>query len=452
VLVGYLPSLQRFPDVAVLRLFGWIWAPLGLCLMWVLSLFSFGHIYLFLKIFGPLLYGCLAVSFYLLVRAALHLGRRESLAASLVFLMQPATLRIGWDQFREELGLFFFFILLAQIGGDFVEGSRKKPWLVLGLALLIVLSHELVSVLLFVVLSWQIASSLLARQNVTRTLSVILPAMSVFAAQICGELVDLPAFSNNLKPMVGLTPVRITNYLAGPPFGANDYSSLVLAMISLAFYVLVPVLPLGVLGYFREKVFLPLVIWLLIGSFDIVGLPRFGIPYFWWWLLLLPIPLTAYAGRGFQRLKVFSVPNRFGLGIVLLALLAVVSVGYCTSTIHLGYPNAYAYMPSSLVESAVKSSDISSIELALSWCNRNIPPNSLLIVPENFEGFAATDSRPDLLVRVAPPTLDLGEALNGYPISGLTFAVYYSNELGIAPVSLLASFSDIGVYNVTAIA
>src|SRR5438093_8291271 len=99
-LVGYLPSIQRFPDVAVLRLFGWIWAPLGLCLMWALSLFSFGHIYLFLKIFGPFLYGCLAVSFYLLVRAALHLGRRESLAASLVFVMQPATLSICRYRFR----------------------------------------------------------------------------------------------------------------------------------------------------------------------------------------------------------------------------------------------------------------------------------------------------------------------------------------------------------------
>ena len=449
VLVGYLPSIQRFPDIAVLRLFGWIWAPLGLCLVWVLSFLSFGQIYLFLKVFGPILYGCFAVSFYRLVRTGLHFREKESFVVSLVFLMQPAVLRIGWDQFREELGLAFFFLLLAQISCDFIEGSRKKPWLVLGLALTIVLSQEIVSVLLFVVVSWQVASSLSARQNVTRTLAVVSPALSVFVAQVYGEFIDFPAFGNNLKPIEALAPVRISNYLAGPPFGANDYVSLVVALGSLSIYVLIPMLPLSVLGYFKDRVFLPLVIWLLIASFDIVVVPLFGIPYFWWWLFLLPIPLTVYSGRALEKLNVLNVTKRFGAGLVLLALLAVVSVGYCTSMINLGYPNAYAYMPSSLVGSAVMYSDISSIQQALSWCNQNVPANSLLIVPENFEGFASIDSRADLIVRVAPPTFNLANALNGYSISGLAFAAYYVDDVGNAPVQLITSFGNIGVYRVT---
>src|SRR6059036_3714181 len=64
VIVGYVPSIERFPEPAVLTLFGWVWAPLCIFLLRALWEFSFGSTYFFLKLFAPVLYGFFAFTFY----------------------------------------------------------------------------------------------------------------------------------------------------------------------------------------------------------------------------------------------------------------------------------------------------------------------------------------------------------------------------------------------------
>ena len=71
-------------------------------------------------------------------------------------------LRASWDQLREELGLVFFFVVLMLL---MLLINRKdsswKRYVVLSLAMMaVVLSHQLVSVLMFGVIIFTVAYSL----------------------------------------------------------------------------------------------------------------------------------------------------------------------------------------------------------------------------------------------------------------------------------------------------
>ena len=85
----------------------------------------------------------------------------------------------------------------------------------------------------------------------------------------------------------------------------------------------------------------------------------------------------------------------------------------------------------------------------MSWANRNLQQNSVVIVPENFQGFAVIYLRPDFQVRIAPPTLKLALVLSDSRTSGLSYAVYYNYDVGNAKVEVLAGFGKVEIYNIT---
>ena len=140
VLAGYVPSVLTLPDNSALKVFGWAWSPLAVYFLWIIRLLTRCDVYLLMKVVGPVFYGFFTLSFYYLLRQGLKWNQKKCFVVALIFLLQPAVLRIGWDQFREELGFIFLFVLLAKTEGNFVNGSKTKPLLVLTLSMLIVLS------------------------------------------------------------------------------------------------------------------------------------------------------------------------------------------------------------------------------------------------------------------------------------------------------------------------
>jgi len=58
---------------------------------------------LIVKIFGPILYGGLIVSFYFFVRRFLKFSPLKSLFIAFLSIFQLATLRISWDLYRNGL-------------------------------------------------------------------------------------------------------------------------------------------------------------------------------------------------------------------------------------------------------------------------------------------------------------------------------------------------------------
>src|SRR2546428_9077064 len=119
--------------------------PLFFGLSWVLQHLTGVSVLLLLKFLGPVLYGIFSVSFAVFLKRYLAWGPRPTLAGSLILISQPVTLRMSWDLFRNELGLsLVLFSLVA-----FKSTRRYRGYFLMGLSLLVVLTHQLSSVVLF---------------------------------------------------------------------------------------------------------------------------------------------------------------------------------------------------------------------------------------------------------------------------------------------------------------
>jgi hypothetical protein len=227
LLAGYAPSLYVFPNDAPLRLFGWAWSPLAVYILWFFWKLSGVDLFLFLKVAGPVFYGLFVLSFYYLLWRGFGWSEKKSFVTALLFLLQPAVLRTGWDQLREELGFVFLFVLLAETRLDVIAGARKKPFMVVVLSVLVVLSHQLATVLLFVVAVWQFMDILVRKQSLPlRGLVAFIPSAFVFIWGLYGQFV-CPNYSDRFVPIQlpsGTGFFAFTNYfLSDPRFVGGDW-------------------------------------------------------------------------------------------------------------------------------------------------------------------------------------------------------------------------------------
>ena len=104
-----------------------------------------------LKIISPLLLGFLGLSIFAYAKRGLGWSLSKSTFVAFLGTVYFVALRASWDQLREELGLVFFFVVLMLL---MLLINRKdsswKRYVVLSLAMMaVVLSHQLVSVLMF---------------------------------------------------------------------------------------------------------------------------------------------------------------------------------------------------------------------------------------------------------------------------------------------------------------
>lgn len=434
-LAGYVPSVLALPDITPMKLFGWTYSPLAIYLLWSIRVLTGGDVYLLLKTVGPVFYGLFTVSFYFMLSHGLGWNGKKSFVVSLMFLLQPAVMRTGWDQLREELGLILLFVLLGVIKLDLVKGVKSKPLLILGLSVLIVFSHQLVAILFFIVVIFQLLNVLIQKRKMGwSALAVLVPSASLFVWQLYGQFVN-PAFDTHFVPLSlpnGTGNFAFTNYfLSDPRFVGGDYFTILAYVCNLSLYVVVPLIPLAFKGFFKDKVFLPMLAWLLASSYSIVIFPWYALSYYWFWTFLLPIPLTVYAGHGLDRMGAFTNGKHSRKLIIGILLLGIVAFSYASSKTIVGYPLAYTYMPPGLVKSCVDFDDIADIEQAFDWTNEHIPLNAMIVVPEKFQGFAIINSRDDIRIRVAPALLNFNDVAHLIgDAGGSYFVIYYWSEMG----------------------
>ncbi len=456
LLAGYAPSILALPETYPLKLFGWLWSSLAVFILWFFWELSHIDLFLFLKVAGPVFYGLFVSSFYYMLSKGLGWDRKKGFATALLFLLQPGVLRTGWDQLRLMLGLVFLFVLLAKTKCNVVSEAEKKPITVAVLSVLIAVSQQLTAVLFFVVVLWQMVKARFERKIIgTKALVSLFPFFFVFALQLCLAYFVDPSFSTHFVPIhlpSGSGFFAFTNYfLSDPRFIGGNYFSVLAYVGSLSLYVVIPLAPLALKGFFKDKVFLPMLAFLLVASYSIVVFPWFALNYYWFWTFLLPIPLTIYAGHALDRGGALAVGKRSKKMFVGYLLLGVVAFGYASSVIRIGYPFAYTYMPSGLVESCVDFKDIPDIKEAFMWVNTHIPENVVVVVPEKFQGFASMYSRSDLNIRIAPPILSLNLVIDQVENkSEAIYALYFTNEVAVSDrtLELLMKFRNVGVYSI----
>ncbi len=342
-----------------------------------------------LKIIPPLLLGFLALSMYTCAKRGLGWSPHKSTVVALLGTVYFVALRASWDQLREELGLAFFFVVIMLLLIN-QKGSSWKRYVVLSLAMMaVVLSHQLVSVLMFGVIIATVAYDLF-RKDFTQSIDLSvasLPAALYFVVVYLSGVAQsgILGYSANASPLASWT-------------GFASYPSMLMSEGGFFLYCFLPLLPLVLIGLWRFGN-LQLRSWLLL-SLILLLLPLASVsPYRW--VLLLTFPLAFYATDALSRLKSIKWKH-FKLTVHRIAILylvlstAILSFGFIfmTSENPLFYFNSehfnnYVYqIPTSMLQNTVSITDCHDTVNALQWFKDNLNSSALLLTHTVFYGWA----------------------------------------------------------------
>lgn len=342
-----------------------------------------------LKVIPPLLLGFLGLAMYAYAKKGLGWTPSKSAFVALLGTIYFVALRASWDQLREELGLVFFFAVLILISKR--KDKSWKHYAVLSLAMFAVaISHQLVSVLMFGVIIFTVAHTLV-RKDFINSIDLIvasLPAvLYFFIVYVSGVLqAGLLNYSTNVgSPLASWT-------------GFTSYQSMLISTGGLFLYCFLLILPFALIGLWRLRN-LQLGSWLLF-SLILMLLPIASVsPYRW--VLMLTYPLAFYAIDSISRLKSIKW-KRYTFTVRRIALLylvlstAILSVGYIFTTPEHPFlyfdpakVNYYSnQIPSAMQQNTISRTDFESTTNSLQWFKNNVNSSSILLTHTVFYGWA----------------------------------------------------------------
>ena len=342
-----------------------------------------------LKIISPLLLGFLSLSMYAYAKRGLGWSPSKSAFVALLGSIYFVALRASWDQLREELGLVFFFIVLMLLINP--KGRSWKRYVVLSLAMMtVVVSHQLVSVLMFGAIVFTVAYSLFRKDFISSIdLTVVsLPAALYFVVVYLSGVLQsgFLNYSTNVgSPLLSWT-------------GFTSYQSMLISEVGLFLYCFLFRLPLALISLRRLRN-LQLISWLIL-SLILLLLPIAHVsPYRW--ILLLTYPLAFCTTDTLSWLKSIKW-NRYKLTAQRIAILylvlstAVLSLGYITASsekpflyFNPEYINSYAYqIPTSMLQNTISITDCKDTENTLQWFKDNVNSSALLLTHTVFYSWA----------------------------------------------------------------
>jgi hypothetical protein len=402
-LVGFDTMAFYVPDVTLwlhngINLWGlFLSAPLFFAILFSIVA-SGGPLILVLKIIPPLLLGFLGLSIYVYARKGLDWSPLKSIVPALLGTVYFVALRVSWDQFRNELGLVFFFSVLTLLSVK--KPSSWKRYFLLSLSMVAVsLSHQLVAVIMFGIVAFTVVDELFRKKyGIAVNLVVVsLPALLFLILNYLGNVASgFIDYSTNLgSPLASWT-------------GFTSYSSMLMSEAGFFLYCFLPLLPLVMISLkgFRN---LQMRSWLLF-SFILLLIPLASVSPFRW-VLMLTYPLVFYATETLSRLK--SVKwKRFNFTICRVALAYLVlstiilsfgfilatpenPIFYFKSTQNNGFNSYINEIPSSMLENTLSVSDCQDTVNVVHWFKDNLNSSALLLTHTAFYSWAILALGPD---------------------------------------------------------
>ncbi len=369
--------------------------------------------FLFLKLVAPFLFGLNTCGIYFFARKALNWRVRTALVAAFLFALELASLRLSWDLHRNLLGSAVLLLTLPLI----TRVQKKKDYMILlGLSILLVLSHALVfAMLLAVVLATFLDDWLKGeRRRSLKVLAVVSPSLIILA----GFFVFHPSGyspENILESgdIVHQSPAGfsvLVNYVNVSDSVQNypSYLHLVLHVFSLFGVLYLWWLPLVFVGYFRNRILDSCTVLLLFGSFDAVITPFFALDFWNRWMFMLVIPFTFYATRGVEKLlssvgksvvSDFSCLNR--VKVTKRRAVAILSVTIAFAAAFLivppvfdrfgvfSIPTTSPYLPPAALYNSIPLRDVRPTIGAFDWLNGKMDDNSSVLVHHAFLWWSA---------------------------------------------------------------
>jgi hypothetical protein len=343
-----------------------------------------------LKIISPLLLGLLGLSMFEYARRGLGWSSCKSVCVAVLGTVYFVALRSSWDQLREELGLVFLFVVLMLLVNR--KDNSWKRYVALSLTMMaVVLSHQLVSVLMFGVIVFTVVYNLYHKHftGLINLIVVSLPAMLYFfIVYLSGVLQSgFLNYSTNVgSPLASWT-------------GFPSYQSMLVSTGGLFLYCFLLILPLALISIWRLRN-IQLRSWLLF-SLILMLIPIASVsPYRW--VLMLTYPLAFYVTETLSKLKSINW-RRYKLTAQRIAILylvlstAIISFGYIFMPpehpfiyFNSEHFNNYAYqIPTSMLQNTISITDCHDTSNALQWFKNNVnSSDSLLLTHTVFYSWA----------------------------------------------------------------
>lgn len=333
-----------------------------------------------LKILPPFIHGLLGLTVYLYAKKGLAWPFRKSLFVSLLATLYFVTLRISWDMLRCELGLIFLFTFLIVLHNC----SNSSQWKSFGMLsvcmVLVVLAHQLVAVLMFVMVL-AVVLKRLASHSYDKVKGLILasmPAAALFMLVAYACLVVLPSIHTSFAGS------RIEWLIL---FGYSSVYEGMTNTLGFLIYCYIPLLPFAYVGIKRWNC-LELRVW-TVWCLAAVSFPFFipSMPVGYRWILLLAFPMAFFTIEGLQLVNSSYCKGIWAASLLLLSFSFIFLPAETAFPYYTIFPY---YIPSSMLENSVPLSDCADVVKVLRWIESNAEKNShtTLLVHAAFHGWA----------------------------------------------------------------
>jgi hypothetical protein len=314
-----------------------------------------------MKILPTIIYGFFGLSIYLLAKNYLQWNNTKSLLASIITTLSIANLRISWDMHDLMLGLVFLTLTISTI---------KKPQNTIAFvifATLTILAHQLTAIILISILLILTLTNIKDKHYPIRLiiLSVGFILFIYFNRDYLLKLYWIPSFTY-------------------PSFQSIMYEMQNIIMIMKLY---LPIIPLSLVGYFKDKVMATWLIVALLGSLSTLFSPSFllGGVLPWRYVLLLAIPLAIYATNTLWKIKIkFGKNQTIMIAIILLIHLATFT--FLGLKIVPAYYEEPDKIPSNMVQTSIPLYDIEPTITLLNQIRNE--QNITLLVYGDFVGWA----------------------------------------------------------------
>ena len=369
--------------------------PLTYILLWGVHALGL-DLYIAIKIVASLFYGFLIASFYYFLRSYLGWDVNKSMFCALLCAFQPTALRISWDLLKNELGIAFLLLFIA----IFSKQMKRKELILAALALLVSLTHELPTVLMFLFVVYEVLRSGRVGSYALKLVLIMVPAAVFFIGQVCFflNLIKTPCAVGSReilwlrRSLSGSEPLFDTafprNYFIERPFRSASWGDVVIYVLLMFVFCFPTLLPLIPLGLKRHGSFDVLVAWMAFASFSVIACPQaYPFAHFFRWMLMMVFPLVIYVTEGTLRL-IQRTGKRAVLALV-LAINAALGVAYANGFSHIRFfPPMMAYMPDRMTYSTMELYQIDDCLACLDWLNQHAEPGSILVVEQRFLAWA----------------------------------------------------------------
>jgi hypothetical protein len=353
-------------------------------------------LFVLLKFTAAFLFGLNASGIYYFATKALGWTIKKGLLAGVFFSLQIATLVLSSNFYRNMFGLGILLFALPLIKNG-LKG-RKRFFVFAVLSVLVVLSHEYSSVILFVVVLSLLAGYFWKRETKVNALNVLVavsPALTLFLANFYFMTLSLPQYYIE-KNVIRIHESKgnyhgvfffLRNYLENyEDEQHSEFFNLASQVFSLfaGFYMLV--LPFVSVGFFRDNVLDGWTTLLLVGSFGALLTPFFALDFWYRWMLMLVYPFTFYAVNGATKVLGMghtAFDSTIGLmkklKLVKIVMKLILILPFFLSLISAATAMQGRSVPLNDIEDAIK---------AIKWLNAEMDGGSVLITHSTFFNWA----------------------------------------------------------------